>query len=1187
MPRKGAKGKAKAKASGPKKDKKGKAADELPMDEFARICDESTKKSERSGEERLPAPFPKRGPRRSRFKNLAELKAYQAGIVSDSSDDQQTAAGAPPVFDEDGTPHVQYETVTDERDGRLLGIILPNGELRMVLNAETPHDGPLQTRKAEPDEYITHGEPVRAATSRQSVGLGITEAPFSSDIEAHAIYAAELLKQFATVPDPPTDPRATHANAAQWNLHIQELTRAIRAVNAGSVVVNNAFNLGEAGDSGEQLRERIHLEGTFVSKEFAKPDAAKARSLIDITHAEMVKWVFRRDNGNRETGDRDFRETFTRMWKDQDNAVEITKNYMDPERKLAHDRGIGDEVERLMPELADAHLAGNVLEVAHLRGIVDSMIANPEHHDGSGKNAIVLKSPILKLSEDEYYAISSPIESATNTLARSDDVVPCDCHDCSDARDMQDSGSTAEKDEQQSVNKRVSSEWSQWAESIKSTQPRESSSNVLKGDKPETGEQPEGGHALGPPSESPKNPKPSKKKKKKTKKKGKKISNPTPEVVDLEGTEGDTENCTTAADPPDLPTPANISLPGEDTKDSSATEHSTPINTPPPEEDTWDLIAADLSTPIETSPAEEDTTDSTAVDFSTPVNARLSIPINTPPPEQGIRDTTAVDICTPVKAHPSIPIDTPPPEQDTKDSIAVDLPDLATPVKPELSTPVKAPLPKEDAKDETQLSTPIGTPPPEGDVAHPTFTEEDMSCAETLVTLSSRESDRKSDVSEILMPKIMAASRIPSITGLNPRAKGFKRVYYFPKNERSIDSHPEEPPKLVKSVRNRSLNFFCPPSHIECEIDGQGPAAKDPYPREPPNLAGTARHCGMNFLAEPEDETLSPLRHIEAEIGGAEEVVQPWVEDHEKTLQPASPTMGPSAHTDETETTPHFAEPFEATVSPLPPESLSEHDSNLSTDDSNLPANDSNLPADDSNFPADDSNLPTDNSNLPTDDSNFPTDDSNFQTDDSNFQTDEGDDNMAKTPTSTVPLRVSTGQQTNADLAAVPDWFHSELNKRLQPFVAENEALKERVALLDAQLQPVIAEKEALQEQVANLDAQLQPVIAEKEAMQEQCAKLESQNEDSKGKIAYLEAFNSKFQNTNEVMTQLKKGMDELLKQSMNSSKPLLAPDDIDESEATASDGTRDEHHGFGGEAVTVDDLMRADVRRRTKSASG
>ncbi|KAL0257410.1 hypothetical protein SLS55_008222 [Diplodia seriata] len=1138
MTRKGAKGKAKAKASGPKKGKKGKAADELPMDEFARICDDSIKKNERTGEDQLPAPFPKPGPRRSRFKSLAELKAYQAGIVSDSSDDQQTAAGAPPVFDEDGTPHVQYETVTDERDGRLLGIILPNGELRMVLNAETPHDGPLQTRKAEPDEYITHGESVRAATSHQPVGLGITETPFSCDQEANTIYAAELLKNFATVPDPPKDPSATHANAAQWNLHIQELTRAIRAVNAGSVVVNNAFNVGEAGDSGEQLRQRIHLEAsfwraggvrqqafwegggdqtkvadlitqlrTFVSKEFVKPDAAKARSSMDITHAEMVKWVFRRDNGNHETGDRDFRETFTRMWKDQDNAVEITKNYMDPERKLAHDRGVGREVEQLMPELADAHLAGNVLEVARLRGVVDT---------------------------------------------RSDDVVRCDCHDCSNSRDMQDSGSTAEKDEKQGVNKCVSSDWPQWDESMQSIQPREAPFNVLKGDKPETGEQPEGDHAPEPSSESPKNPKPSKKKKKnkkKGKKKGKKISNPTPEVVDLEGTEGDTEDFTTAADLPevhaelvdltakpgvladlpDLPTPANISPPGEDTKDSSATGLSTPIETPPPEEETWDLLAADLSTPIETSPVEEDTTDSTAVDFFTPVKPRISIPIDTPPPEQDIRDTTAVDICTPVKAHPSIPIDTPPPEQDTRGSIAVDLPNLATPVEPELSTPVKTPLPKEDAKDETQLSTPIETPPPKGDVALPTFTEEDMSCAETSVTLSSGESDGKSDVSEILMPKIMAASRIPSITGLDPRAQGFKRVYYFPKNEGSNDLHPEVPPKLVKSVHDRSLNFFCPPSHIECEIDGQGPAAKDPYPREPPNLAGTARHCGMNFLAEPEDETPSPLRHIEAEIGGAEEVVQPWVEDHEKTLQPASPTMGPSAHTGKTEMTPHFAEPFEATVSPPPPESLSEHDSNL-----------------------------------PADDSNFPTDDSNFPTDDSNFQTDDADDNMAKTPTSTVPLRVSTGQQTDADLAAIPAW----LNKCLQSLVADNEALKERVT---------------------NLDAQLQPVIAEKEALREQCAKLESQNEDSKGKIAYLEAFNSKFQNTTEVMTQMKKEMDELLQLSRDTSKPLLGPDDIDESEATASDGMRDEHHGFGGEAVTVDDLMMADVLRRirrTKSAS-
>ncbi|KKY26057.1 hypothetical protein UCDDS831_g01567 [Diplodia seriata] len=264
--------------------------------------------------------------------------------------------------------------------------------------------------------------------------------------------------------------------------------------------------------------------------------------------------------------------------------------------------------------------------------------------------------------------------------------------------------------------------------------------------------------------------------------------------------------------------------------------------------------------------------------------------------------------------------------------------------------------------------------------------------------------------------------------------------------------------------------------------------------------------------------------------------------------------MGPSAHTGKTEMTPHFAEPFEATVSPPPPESLSEHDSNLPTDDSNLSTDDSKLP-----------------------------------TDDSNFQTDDGEYNMAKTPTSTVPLRVSTGQQTNADLAAVPAWFHSELNKRLQPFVAENEALKERVALLDAQLQPVIAEKEALQERVTNLDAQLQPVIVEKESLQKRCAKLESQNEDSKGKIAYLEAFNSKFQNTTEVMTQLKKGMDELLQQSMNTSKPLLGPGDIDESEATAPDGMRDEHHGFGGEAVTVDDLMMADVLRRirrTKSAS-
>lgn len=157
------------------------------------------------------------------------------------------------VVDEQGNEIEQYVTVTDDRDGKLLAVVLPNNELRIVLDQPRPGDTTFRTRRAKSHEHITVDE-------RPPFGLG-------PGGYAHAeAYAVGMLQCFAGIPDPPKTRNTSGANAMQWDMHIIHLTGLINVINAEDSETGHVFSHGSAGPIVDEIREKILAKGKSIEK---------------------------------------------------------------------------------------------------------------------------------------------------------------------------------------------------------------------------------------------------------------------------------------------------------------------------------------------------------------------------------------------------------------------------------------------------------------------------------------------------------------------------------------------------------------------------------------------------------------------------------------------------------------------------------------------------------------------------------------------------------------------------------------------------------------------------------------------------------------------------------------------------------------------------------------------------------
>lgn len=154
-------------------------------------------------------------------------------------------------MDEQGNEIKRYVTVTDDIDGQLLAIVLPNNELRIVIDVDDEHPGDtiFRTRKAEAYEDITVDEqpPFRMGI----VGRGPDEYAHAED------YAIGVLQCFADAPNPPKTRNTSGANAAQWDQHITHLTAAITVINAEDSETGHVFSRGLAGPNVDEIIEKI------------------------------------------------------------------------------------------------------------------------------------------------------------------------------------------------------------------------------------------------------------------------------------------------------------------------------------------------------------------------------------------------------------------------------------------------------------------------------------------------------------------------------------------------------------------------------------------------------------------------------------------------------------------------------------------------------------------------------------------------------------------------------------------------------------------------------------------------------------------------------------------------------------------------------------------------------------------
>lgn len=148
------------------------------------------------------------------------------------------------VVDEQGNEIKQYVAVTDDRDGKLVAVVLPNNELRIVLDGVRPGDTTFRTREAEAHEHITVDE-------RPPFGLG---PGGYADAETSAF---GMLSSFADIPDPPKTRNTSGANTAQWDMHILKLTSCVNSLNTKDSEKGHVFSHGSAGPIVDEIREKI------------------------------------------------------------------------------------------------------------------------------------------------------------------------------------------------------------------------------------------------------------------------------------------------------------------------------------------------------------------------------------------------------------------------------------------------------------------------------------------------------------------------------------------------------------------------------------------------------------------------------------------------------------------------------------------------------------------------------------------------------------------------------------------------------------------------------------------------------------------------------------------------------------------------------------------------------------------
>ncbi|KAK0661076.1 hypothetical protein DIS24_g3030 [Lasiodiplodia hormozganensis] len=255
MPRKKGKGKSKASAS-----KKHKATE--GNDSAAQTPEHTTPGPSTGG---LPAPSPKPGPH-------SRDDSSHAAPENDASSDRSTiTADDSTVFvDEQGDEIKRYVTVTDDIDGQLLAIVLPNNELRIVIDVDDEHPGDtiFRTRRAEAYEDITVDE--RPPFRMGIVGRG-------PDEYAHAeSYATGVLECFADAPDPPKTRNTSGANADQWDEHIMYLTGAITVINAEDPETGHVFSRGLAGPNVDEIKEKI-----LAKSKIWRPDSVIYNSALN------------------------------------------------------------------------------------------------------------------------------------------------------------------------------------------------------------------------------------------------------------------------------------------------------------------------------------------------------------------------------------------------------------------------------------------------------------------------------------------------------------------------------------------------------------------------------------------------------------------------------------------------------------------------------------------------------------------------------------------------------------------------------------------------------------------------------------------------------------------------------------------------------------------------------------------
>ncbi|OJD32929.1 uncharacterized protein BKCO1_35000120 [Diplodia corticola] len=397
-----AKGKAKAKAkeSEPARTKGSKTADQLSMDEFSRVLNEAAKadkpaKRDESFEESLPAPFPKPGPKPV---DLDDSKA--------SSTDSSPSA----LIDKSETYSHWAATLLDS-----------------------------------------------LATAQQSLSTARgTDKDNSQFWNAYLFTTATLLDPVNRLPRDLKHRLKSGLAGDICNKVMKKMSQIEKLWRPGGVL--NKISLKE-GASSERIKALLDVIDVFNREFFPmRPPYFENRETLhgprlDVLRHEMVEWVVENDKRREgQTGARNFRETFKNMVMAPENAVEVLEGYMEPERRLAEEKGVGPEVDLLITQLgivpsplnpsqsdfptnsttAGHHLTGHIIAVEAVRRCIDDCIAHPEEPDLHG--GMVPLPPTIELGEKGYYATRRPNEAYGDGLAPAKRVLFCHCDDCASAR---------------------------------------------------------------------------------------------------------------------------------------------------------------------------------------------------------------------------------------------------------------------------------------------------------------------------------------------------------------------------------------------------------------------------------------------------------------------------------------------------------------------------------------------------------------------------------------------------------------------------------------------------------------------------------------------------------------------------------------------------------------------------------